>query len=213
MKGYVRTALHYFQHNKPKLPQDLPYPWTQPIHEKNIRTQLEKAPAEELDENNQKRLQKNVGKFLYYARAIYPTSLMALNSLAAVQKKLTIAGYVGAALHDFQHEKLQLPQDSPYPWTQPIYGKNNPMLSEKAPAEELDENNQKRLQKTVGKFLYYARAIYPTSLMALNSMSAVQKKPTIDTAKQITQFLNYSATHPDAITEYKKKQNGYPHLL
>ena len=41
------------------------------------------------------------------------------------------------------------------------------MLPEKAPSEELDENNQKRLQKIVGKFLYNARAIDPTMLMAL----------------------------------------------
>ena len=58
------------------------------------------------------------------------------------------------------------------------------MLSEKSPAGELDENNQKRLQKIVGKFLYYARAIDPTILMALNSLSAVQTKPKIGTAKK-----------------------------
>ena len=118
--------------------------------------------------------------------------------------QLSMPGYVRAALHAFQHEKPKRPQDSPYPWTQPVYGKNNQMLSEKAPAEELDENNQKRLQKIVGKFLYYARAIDPTMLMALNSLAAVQTKPKIETAKQITQFLNYSAIHPDAITEYRK---------
>ena len=77
-------------------------------------------------------------------------------------------------------------------------------MSEKPPAEELDENNQKRLQKIVGKFLYYTRAIYPTMLMALNSLVAVHKKPTIETTKKTTQFLNYSATHPDAIIEYIK---------
>ena len=32
MPGYVRTALHSFQHEKPKIPQDSPYPWTQPIY-------------------------------------------------------------------------------------------------------------------------------------------------------------------------------------
>ena len=37
--------------------------------------------------------------------------------------------------------------------------------------------------------------------MALNSLAAVQTKPTIETAKQITQFLNYSVSHPDAVTE------------
>ena len=41
-------------------------------------------------------------------------------------------------------------------------------------------------------------------LMALDSLAAVQTKPKIETAKQITQFLNYSATHPDAIIEYRK---------
>ena len=33
------------------------------------------------------------------------------------------------------------------------------MLYEKAPDKELDENTQKRPQKIVRKFLYYARAI------------------------------------------------------
>ena len=39
-------------------------------------------------------------------------------------------------------------------------------------------------------------------LTALNSLTAVQKNPTIETAKQITQFLNYSTTHTEAVTEY-----------
>ena len=78
------------------------------------------------------------------------------------------------------------------------------MLSEKAPTEELDEYNETRLHKIVEKLLYYARAIDPTMLMALNYLAAVQKNPIIETAKQITQFLNYSATHPDAIIEYRK---------
>ena len=59
-------------------------------------------------------------------------------------------GYVRAALHDFQHRKLKQPHDSPYPCTHSIYENKNQMLSEKVPAEELDENNQKRLQKIVG---------------------------------------------------------------
>ena len=74
------------------------------------------------------------------------------------------------------------------------------MLSEKEPAEELDENNQKRLQRIVGKFLCYDRAIGPTMLMALNSLVAVQTQPTIDTTKHITPFLNYIVSYPDAVT-------------
>ena len=63
--------------------------------------------------------------------------------------KLSMPGYVHAALYYLQQEKPKRPQDSPYPWTQLIYEKNQ-MLSEKAPAEELDDNNQKILQKIVG---------------------------------------------------------------
>ena len=34
--GYLRAALHSFQHKKPKIPQDLTYLWTQPIYVKTI---------------------------------------------------------------------------------------------------------------------------------------------------------------------------------
>ena len=36
--------------------------------------------------------------------------------------RLSMPVYVRAELHYFQHEKTKIPQDSPYPWTQPIYG-------------------------------------------------------------------------------------------
>ena len=40
--------------------------------------------------------------------------------------------------------------------------------------------------------------------MALNSLTAVQIKSIIETEKHITQLLNYSATHPDAVTQYRR---------
>ena len=43
--------------------------------------------------------------------------------------QLSIPGYVCAALHDFQQKKHEKPQDSPYPWTQPVYGDNNHTIS------------------------------------------------------------------------------------
>ena len=95
-----------------------------------------------------------------------------------VTVQLSMPGYVPAALHDFQHKKTKQQQDSPYPWKQTVYVKNNQMISEKAIDEELDENNQKRLQKIVETLLYYARAIYPTMLMALNTLEAVHRNPT-----------------------------------
>ena len=89
-------------------------------------------------------------------------------------------GYVCTALNAFQHKPPKQPQESPYPSTQPVYRKNNQMLSEKAPVEELDEYNQKRLNKIVGKLLYHARSVDPTMLISLRSLAAVQTKPTIE---------------------------------
>ena len=66
--------------------------------------------------------------------------------------------------------------------------KNNKMLSEKSPAEKLDDNSKKRFWKIVEIFLYYATEIDPTMLMVLKSLAAVQTNLTIKTAKQITQF-------------------------
>ena len=64
----------------------------------------------------------------------------------------------------------------------------------------MDDNNQKRLKKIICIFIYYARAVDPTMMMELNSLAAVQTKPTIETAKQVTPFLNYSATKSDTVT-------------
>ena len=68
----------------------------------------------------------------------------------------------------------------------------------------MDENNQKIFQNCFEMFLYYTIEIDPIMLMELKSLAAVQTNPTIETAKQITQFLNYSATKPYVVTEYRR---------
>ena len=43
-------------------------------------------------------------------------------------------------------------------------------------------------------------------LMTLNSLVVVHTKLTTKTVKQITRFLNYRATHPDTVTEYRRNR-------
>ena len=93
----------------------------------------------------------------------------------------------------------KIEKDSPYPWTPPQYGENNQIINEKNLAIELDTSNQRRFQKIVVKILCYAQAIDSTMLMALNSLSLFQTNPTVETAKEITHFLNCRASHPDAV--------------
>ena len=111
--------------------------------------------------------------------------------------QLAMSWYVHAALHYFQHEP-------PYPWTPARYGNTDQILRDKHPSDVLYTSNKKRLEKIVGKFLYYARSIDSTMVMALNSLVAVQTKSTVEVEKNITHFLNYCASNPDDVTEYKR---------
>ena len=50
--------------------------------------------------------------------------------------------------------------------------------------------------------MHYGRAIDITILKALNTLATQQAKPTITTEKNVKQFLDYCATHPDTKIRY-----------
>ena len=88
MPGYMKDALHKFQHPTPTIPQHLLHQWKAPnygytapqlAHPTN--NSLELNPDESIN------AQQVVGKFLYYARTVDPTMLVTLNSIAAEQSK------------------------------------------------------------------------------------------------------------------------------
>jgi hypothetical protein len=89
MPGYVRAALHKFQHPAPKQPQDAPYP-AEPI-EYGAKIQLSKPPdnSAPCTPPQIQRIQKIVGTLLYYARAIDSTMGVALSSLSSEQSTAT----------------------------------------------------------------------------------------------------------------------------
>ena len=91
----------------------------------------------------------------------------------------------------------------PTPMEPPNYGSTAPQLSHQAPESlklSLPESNT--VKQAVGNFLYYARTVDTTMLVALNSITAEQANSIESTAKPFTQLLNYSATHPESITRY-----------
>ena len=83
------------------------------------------------------------------------------------------------------------------------YGKDNQAPSPLDDSPLLDAAGKKRVQQIVGSFLYYARAVDPTILMALSEISSQQSAPTENTMKRVNQFLDYMWTHPDAIIRYR----------
>ena len=55
----------------------------------------------------------------------------------------------------------------------------------------------------IGAFLYYERAVGCTMLAARGTIATQQAKPTSNTMKKVTKFLDYVASHDDAIITYK----------
>ncbi len=52
-------------------------------------------------------------------------------------------------------------------------------------------------------FLYYGRAVDSTMLTALSAIASAQAEPKEETMTRCKQFLDYAATHQDAILTYK----------
>ena len=82
-------------------------------------------------------------------------------------------GYVKEELHKFQHPTPSRPQHSPHQWNPPNYGPTEPQLTHQAPeSPKLAPPEANTVQQVVGTFLYYARAVDPTMLVAFNNIVA-----------------------------------------
>ena len=97
----------------------------------------------------------------------------------ARQLDISIPGYVKDALHKFQHPAPTRPQHTPHQWAAPKYGSTDPQMAhstDDSPALNPYEANT--VHQVVGAFLYHARAVDPTILVALNKIAAQQYKST-----------------------------------
>jgi hypothetical protein len=115
---------------------------------------------------------------------------------------LSMPNYIKKALLKFLHSKPRRHQAQPHPWTPPNYGAKVQYTQPSDPLPILSTKDTKRIQEIVGTFLYYARAVDPTMLVALNDIGSQQSKPTAVTAQHICQFLDYAACNPDAVLRY-----------
>ena len=97
----------------------------------------------------------------------------------------------------YGHKHPTRPQHCPYT-PQPIrYGKDNQQVGPINDSPLLDDAGKKFVQQVVGSsFLYYARAVDPTILIALSDIATQQNEPTENTRKRVEQLLDYMATHP-----------------
>jgi hypothetical protein len=115
---------------------------------------------------------------------------------------ISMPGYVDRALARFQHPSPTRPQHSPFQWIKPVYGTKSQLSPDPDTSAPLLPDQIKRLQQILGVFLYYARAVDSTMLVALGTLAAAQTCATAATNRAVIQFLDYAATHPTAIVRF-----------
>ena len=115
--------------------------------------------------------------------------------------ELSMPGYIQNLLHKYQYSP-KIPQHSPHPYRKPQYGRK---IQEPTPEDTstlVSAEVKTKIQQIVGSLLYYARAVDPTILVALNAVSTQQAHATETTLQKVYQLLDFVATYPNAILVY-----------
>ena len=116
---------------------------------------------------------------------------------------LSMPNYVRKALHKFEHQQPKRPQHAPHKHNIPQYGVAIQLTEPLDQTKPLSKERRNRIQQIVGTFLYYARAVDPTMLVSLSTLSSKQSRATKATEQAVHQFLDYAATHPNAAIQYR----------
>jgi hypothetical protein len=89
MPGYIKAALHKYQHPAPARPEHAPHGWNPPIYGAKTQFVSDPTPSPALSDKDVNKLQQLTGTLLYYARAVDPTLIMPINVLASEQSNST----------------------------------------------------------------------------------------------------------------------------
>ena len=101
-------------------------------------------------------------------------------------------------MHKLQHPNPTKPQHAPATAAPIQYGakQQSPVPEDNSPL--LSAEQLKRVQEAVGMFAWYSRSTDPIMAKTLSSIAGRQSKATEQLKKELHQFLDYCATHPDA---------------
>jgi hypothetical protein len=109
-------------------------------------------------------------------------------------------GYVANVLINFQHDTPKQPQHTPSQYVTPVYGaKTQYATQDETPP--LMEKKCLNIQKVTAYVLYYAIAVYPTVLMALNDIATERTKATEKTQAATNQLLVSCIRHDPTHTQ------------
>ena len=111
-------------------------------------------------------------------------------------------GYASEALQRFRHGVATKIQDQPHDHSIPMYGATIQYAKKMDDSPKLNKEDKQFIQQVTGTFLYYARAVDSTMLVALSATASQQSDPTVEIMRKTLKFLDYVATHPDAILTF-----------
>jgi hypothetical protein len=89
MSGYIKAALHKYQHAAPARPEHAPHTWNPPIYGAKTQYMEGENNSPTLSAKDVNKLQQLTGTLLYYARAVDPTLIMPINVSASEQTQAT----------------------------------------------------------------------------------------------------------------------------
>ena len=89
MPGYIKTALHKFQHPLPRRAQYAPHQWKPPKYGQRVQFVKNNNRSPQLSKTAKTRIPQIVGTLLYYSIALDFTMLPALGNLASQQANPT----------------------------------------------------------------------------------------------------------------------------
>jgi hypothetical protein len=89
MPGYIKAALHTYQHPAPAHPEHAPHTRNPPIYGAKTQFVDDKTSSPALSDKDVNKLQHLTGTLLYYARAVDPTLITPINVLVSEQSNAT----------------------------------------------------------------------------------------------------------------------------
>ena len=115
---------------------------------------------------------------------------------------VSLKGYVERAAKELGHEPPCKQQTSPWRCAPIKWGAKQQFVEEEKPSPPLDKKGQKFIQRVNGKFLYLARAVDSTMLVALSNLASKQAKPTQETMRRARWLLNYATSNKTAAVTF-----------
>ena len=120
----------------------------------------------------------------------------------------SMEGYVANALKELEHVFPKKQYYGPSNTMPPIYESKVQYVEEDL-SKPLTPALFKGVERIVGKFLYYVRAINNTMAHMMNNIASQKSKGTQKLMQAVTHFLNYAASNPNVKIIYCKSDMLY----